>query len=74
MTESTYLCTYSTISAGNNNKYMIALTQITNTENFAVPTALVFKLLSRKVLFINTTIETVKVIVNFTSKLLKDYK
>ena len=32
---------------------MIALTQITNTETFAFIAALVFKLLSRKVLFIN---------------------
>ena len=36
-----------------NNKYMIALTQITNTEIFAFIAVLVFKLLSRKVLFIN---------------------
>ena len=36
-----------------NNKYMIALTQITNTENFAFTAVPVFKLLSRKVLFIN---------------------
>ena len=39
---------------------MAALTQITNTENFAVATVLVFKLLSRKVWLINRTIETVK--------------
>ena len=32
---------------------MIASTQITNTEVFAFTVALVFKLLSRKVLFIN---------------------
>ena len=32
---------------------MIALTQITNTEIFAFIAVLVFKLLSRKVLFIN---------------------
>ena len=32
---------------------MIASTQITNTETFAFIAALVFKLLSRKVLFIN---------------------
>ena len=32
---------------------MTALTQITNTENFAFTAVLVFKLLSRKVLFIN---------------------
>ena len=35
------------------NKLMIASTQITNTEIFAFRGALVFKLLSRKVLFIN---------------------
>ena len=34
------------------NKYMIASTQITNTEIFAFITVLVFMLLSRKVLFI----------------------
>ena len=36
-----------------NTKYMIASTQITNTEIFAFIVVLVFKLLSRKVLFIN---------------------
>ena len=36
-----------------NNKYMIASTQITNTEIFAFVAVLVFKLLARKVLFIN---------------------
>ena len=36
-----------------NNKYMIASTQITNTEIFAFIAVLVFKLLSLKVLFIN---------------------
>ena len=36
-----------------NNKYMTASTQITNTENFACITVLVFTLLSRKVLFVN---------------------
>ena len=36
-----------------NNKYMIAATQITNTEVFAIIAVLVFKLLRRKVLFIN---------------------
>ena len=36
-----------------NNKYMIASTQITSIEIFAFVAALVFKLLSRKVLFIN---------------------
>ena len=35
------------------NKYMIASTRITNTEIFAFTAVLVFKLLSRKVLFIN---------------------
>ena len=34
-------------------KYMIASTQITNAEIFALIAVLVFKLLSRKVLFIN---------------------
>ena len=36
-----------------NNKYLIALTQITTTEIFAFIAILVFKLLSREVLFIN---------------------
>ena len=36
-----------------NKKYMIASTQITNTEVFAFIAVLVLKLLSRKVLFIN---------------------
>ena len=36
-----------------NNKYMIASTQITNTEIFAFIAVLVFKLLSHKALFIN---------------------
>ena len=35
------------------NKYMIALTQITNNEIFAFIVVLVFKLLNRKLLFIN---------------------
>ena len=35
------------------NKYMIASTQITNTEIFAFIAVIVFNLLSRKVLFIN---------------------
>ena len=35
------------------NKYMIASTQIANTEIFAFITVLVFQLLSHKVLFIN---------------------
>ena len=38
----------------NNNKYMIALVQVTNNEIIAFITVLVFKLLSRSVLFINT--------------------
>ena len=36
-----------------NSKYTIASTQITNSEIFAFVTVLIFKLLSRKVLFIN---------------------
>ena len=36
-----------------NNKHMIALTQITNTDIFAFIAVLIFKLLCRKVLFIN---------------------
>ena len=36
-----------------NNKYMIASTQITNTEIFAFTAVLIFKLLGRKVLLIN---------------------
>ena len=36
-----------------NNKYMIASTQIRNTEIFAFIAVLAFKLLTRKVLFIN---------------------
>ena len=36
-----------------NNKYMIVSTQIINIESFALLAVLVFKLLSRKVLFIN---------------------
>ena len=36
-----------------NNKCMIASTKITNNEIFAFTAVLVFKLLSRKVLFIN---------------------
>ena len=36
-----------------NNKYMIASTQITNTEVFALVSVLVSKLLSRKVLLTN---------------------
>ena len=36
-----------------NNKYMIASTEIANTEIFAFMAVLVFKLLNRKFLFIN---------------------
>ena len=36
-----------------NNKYMVASTERTNTEIFAFTAVLVFKLLSRKVLFTN---------------------
>ena len=36
-----------------NNKYMIASTQTTNTGIFAFTAVLVFKLLGRKVLFLN---------------------
>ena len=36
-----------------NNKHMIALTEITNTEIFAFIAVLIFKLFCRKVLFIN---------------------
>ena len=36
-----------------NNKYMIASTQITNSETFAVVAVLVFKLLTLQVLFTN---------------------
>ena len=36
-----------------NNKYMIASTQITKSKIFAFIAALIFKLFSRKVLFIN---------------------
>ena len=51
------------------NKHMIASTQITKTEIFAFIVVLLFKLLSPKVLLINK-----KKIVNFTCKLLKNYK
>ena len=46
---------------------MFVLTQITNTESFAFIAALVFKLLSRKVLFINKKDNGA----NFTGKSLK---
>ena len=62
---------------------MIASTQITNTEIFAFIAVLVFKLLSRKVLFINKKDNRncykvgrllLKKIANFTGKLLQNYK
>ena len=62
-----------------NNKYVIASTQITNTEIFAFIAVLVFKLLSRKVLFINRKDSRLKSrllfkkITNFTGKLLQNY-
>ena len=61
---------------------MIASTQITNTEIFAFIAVLVFKLLSRKVLFINKKDNRncykvgrllLKKIANFTGKLLQNY-
>ena len=39
------------------NKYMIASTQITNTEIFAFIAVLVFKLFSHEVLFINNKLQ-----------------
>ena len=60
---------------------MITSTQITNTKIFVFVTFLVFKLLNRKVLFINKKDkETVKnrlffkKIVNFTDKLERNYR
>ena len=60
---------------------MIASTQITNTKIFASIAILVFKLLSRKVLFINRRQQKllksrlhVNKIANFTGKLLQNYK
>ena len=50
---------------------MITSTQITNTEIFAFVAALVLKLLSRKVLFINRTDNRNA---NFTDKLQQNYK
>ena len=60
---------------------MIVSTQITNTEVFALIVALVFKLLSRKFLFINkrkwkllkSRLFFIK-IRNFTGRLLENYK
>ena len=62
-------------------KYMIILTQIRNAEIFAFIAVLVFKLLSREVLFINRKRQNkllkntllFKNIVNFTGKLLQKY-
>ena len=57
---------------------MIASTQITNTEIFAFIAVLVFKFLSREVLFINRKDDRkidmllFKKIANFTSKLLQN--
>ena len=65
------------------NKYMIASTQITNTEMFAFIAILAFKLLSRNVLVINRKKQwkqlkrsrlRFKKIANFTDKLLQNYK
>ena len=62
---------------------MIASTQITNTEIFPFIAVLVFKLLSRKVLSINRKENRncqkegyflFKKIINFTGKLLQNYK
>ena len=61
---------------------MIASTQITNTEIFALITALVSKLLTHKVLFITRKKQqkllksrlVFKKIVNFKGKLLQNYK
>ena len=55
MMEPFYKCTTLKVQSCKlrHNKYMIASTQITNTEIFAFLAVLVFKLLSRKVLFIN---------------------
>ena len=62
-----------------NNKYMIASAQITNSEIFAFIAVLVFKLLSRKVLFKRQQKQLksrllFKKITNFTGKLLQNYK
>ena len=64
------------------NKYMIASTQITKAEIFALIAVLVSKLLSHKVLFINRKDNRkllksrllFKKIVNFTGKLQQNYK
>ena len=60
-----------------NSKYMIALTQITNTEVFAFIAVLVLMLLSRKVLFINGRDNSrllFNKIENFMGKLFQNYK
>ena len=60
-----------------NSKYMIALTQITNTEVFAFIAVLVLMLLSRKVLFINGRDNSRLLfhkIENFMGKLFQNYK
>ena len=61
-----------------NKKYMIASIKITNTEIFALIAVLVFKLLSRKLLFINRKdnrncekIGSFKKLANFKGKLLQ---
>ena len=51
---------------------MIASIKITNTEIFAFIPDLVFKLLSRKVLFIN--MKDNRLLANLTGKLLENYK
>ena len=64
------------------NKYMIVLTQITNTKIFAFISVLVLKLLNRKVLFTNRKRQykllkrrlLFKKIANFTGQLLQNYK
>ena len=57
---------------------MIASTQITNTEILAFIAALVFKLLSRKVLFINRKLLESRLLFkktpDFTGELLQNYK
>ena len=55
---------------------MITSIQVTNTEIFAFIAVLVFKLFSRKILFINRKENKLlfKKIVNFRGKLLQKYK
>ena len=48
-----HLLVKGTVCKLHNNKYIITSTKITNSETFAFLAVLVFKLLSRKVLFIN---------------------